>query len=267
MSFLDSVVNMASSAWGWATGGSTSAGVARAAALAYMLRQVQKSINKDNDSDTGRSDSDYEGIPSPPDPGVREQVDPDTENTIPVIYGQAHVGPRVIDAAMTNNNGTMWYALTICEQTGPHMSTGLPSKIDFLDVFWNSRKLNFGLDGFTVASMVDADGNVDENPKGLVRVYVYSGGSTSPVRILGKYGDGNSSPAYNLMPNWTTDHAMSDLVFAIVSVDYSKEKNVTGLGTMEFKIRNSLVMAGDCLYDYMTNSRYGAGIPPEEINQ
>jgi hypothetical protein len=34
---------------------------------------------------------------------------------------------------------------------------------------------------------------------------------------------------------------------------------------MTFVIENSMKLAGDCLYDLMTNTRYGAGINPEEI--
>jgi hypothetical protein len=58
---------------------------------------------------------------------------------------------------------------------------------------------------------------------------------------------------------------MSDLVFAIIRLDYDAEKNVTGLGNVRFKISNSMTQPGDCLYDYMTNTRYGAGIDPTEI--
>ena len=73
-------------------------------------------------------------------------------------------------------------------------------------------------------------------------------------------------PAWSIMPGWTSAHTMNDLVFAIVKVEYNKEKNVTKLGKLDFKIRNSMTEPGDCLYDYMTNTRYGAGIDPQEIN-
>jgi hypothetical protein len=53
---------------------------------------------------------------------------------------------------------------------------------------------------------------------------------------------------------------MSNLVFVIVRVDYNKDKNITGLGDLTFEIKNSMKLPGDCLYDYMTNTRYGAGI-------
>jgi hypothetical protein len=58
---------------------------------------------------------------------------------------------------------------------------------------------------------------------------------------------------------------MTNLCFALIRIDYNREKNVTGLGDIKFVIENSMTKPGDCLYDYMTNTRYGAGISAEEI--
>ena len=80
------------------------------------------------------------------------------------------------------------------------------------------------------------------------------------------YNATNNNLAYNLFPQWTDAHTMNQLVFALVRIDYNKDKNSTGLGNLQFKLSNTMSMPGDCLYDYMTNTRYGAGIPPEEIN-
>ena len=59
---------------------------------------------------------------------------------------------------------------------------------------------------------------------------------------------------------------MDDLVFALIKVEYNKEKGITGIGNIEFKLKNSMTDPGDVINDYLTNSRYGAGIPAEEIN-
>jgi hypothetical protein len=59
---------------------------------------------------------------------------------------------------------------------------------------------------------------------------------------------------------------MSDLVFAIVKVDYNRDKNVTSIGDYQFKITNSMKLGGDCLFDYATNTRYGAGIRLADIS-
>jgi hypothetical protein len=58
---------------------------------------------------------------------------------------------------------------------------------------------------------------------------------------------------------------MSSLVFALVRVEYNKERNVTSLGDIQFKLTNTLSQPGDVVNDYMKNTRYGAGIPDTEI--
>lgn len=260
MSFLDDIVNVGSSAWDWISGSSTSAGVARAAALGLMLREVQSSINKDNESSssTGTTTNPYAN-------GAREQVDPDTENTVPIIYGQAYVAPKVIDAKLTDDNQTMWYALVLCEKTGNLMSTNEPSVISFKEVYWNQSRIVFNSDGITAKALVDESGNNSDDINGLVKFYFFNAGSNSPCNLSG-FTTGNTTPAYNLMPGWTSNHLCSDLVFVLVRVDYNATKQITGLGNLEFKLNNTLKRPGDVLYDYMTNERYGAGIKPEEIN-
>jgi hypothetical protein len=46
---------------------------------------------------------------------------------------------------------------------------------------------------------------------------------------------------------------------------YSSEKNLTRIPTIRVQLTNSMTMPGDVVYDYMTNTRYGAGIDPSEI--
>ena len=60
---------------------------------------------------------------------------------------------------------------------------------------------------------------------------------------------------------------MNNLAFVLVSIVYNAEKNLTGLGNMQFKVTNTMKQPGDVLFDYMTNARYGAGIPEAEINK
>jgi hypothetical protein len=45
----------------------------------------------------------------------------------------------------------------------------------------------------------------------------------------------------------------------------NKDKGITGLPNMRFHVTNSMTLPGDCLLDYMTSTRYGAGIPREGI--
>lgn len=247
MSWLDSVVSFGKDLL---TGQGTGSKIARAAIAGIVLRQVNKSAKESNET--------KQEI----DPGVREQVDADTDHSIPVVYGTAFVGGKITDAVLTNDNKTMWYCLTICEKTG-NLINGTPSQIFIDKVYWDQNEVRFNTDGVTASTLVSEDNVSSNNINGLVKIYLYSGNSDSQVFPLGYSGTAVS--AKTLFPNWTTNHTMSDLVFAIVRVDYNKDKGFTGIGNLEFKVRNTMTAAGDVLYDYMRNTRYGAGIKDEEI--
>jgi len=182
-----------------------------------------------------------------------------------VVYGTAFVKGIITDAWLTADKTTMWYCVTICEKTGnTNLGSGAASVLSFEEIYLNESLIAFQSDGITVASITDANGNTSTDPAGLIKIYCFNNGSTSPVVPTG-YVNGGLSSAYSLMPNWTVNHTMNSLVFALVKIEYSKEKNVTSLGEIEFKIKNTMTQPGDCLYDYMTNTRYGAGIPSAEI--
>lgn len=260
MSFLDDILDVGSSIWKGLTGPGVGAGIAKATALGYLLKEVTSSINKDNQkpaaADTNK-----------PDPGVRLQVAPDTNHAIPIVYGEAFLGGIVTDARLVNSNQTMWYCLTLCEKTGTLLSDSSTSVITFKDIYWGDQRLVFQSDGITVASLIDNDGNTNSDINGLVRIYCFNNGSSSPVVPTG-YTNGSLAAAYSVWAGgsfWTANHTMSDLVFALVRIDYNKEKNITGLPELTFKLSNTMKQPGDCLYDYMTNTRYGAGIPSAEI--
>lgn len=254
MSWFDDLVDFGSSAFDWATGSSNSAALARAAGLAFLLNELNSSTNPENET-------------KPADQAKtkwsREQIDPSTDNFIPVVYGKAFIGGLVTDAWLEDDNQTMWYCITICEKTGTLMSTKQDSVISFLNMYWNDNEIIFYNDGYTAAKIVDQDGNESTNIDQLVQVTFYNNGSNSPTNMDG-YPTLNV-PAYALFPNWTPQHTMDNLVFALVKVKYSAEKNVTGLGSIKFHISNTLKQPGDVMYDYMLNTRYGAGINSEEI--
>lgn len=259
MSFLDSVLDFAGDALGVLTSNTTGGAIARAVGSAIILNQTQDTVKKENTVPTTAQPQNA----TQPDFGVREQVDPDTTHSIPVVYGTAFTGGIVTDAVMTGDNTVMWYCITICERTG-NLINGTPSVINIDAVYWNQNEVQFSSDGVTVASFKDEDGVINTNPNGLIEMYFYNNGSSSQVFPLGT--SGSSLPAYSRFPNWTGSHTMNQLVFCLVKVTYSKTKQVTGLGRLEFKVRNTMTEAGDVINDYLTNSRYGAGIAPEEIN-
>jgi hypothetical protein len=256
MSFLNTLTDLGKTAIGAFKGSGLGPSLARTAALGLAITAISKSINKDNTkpsaSDTTRADK-----------LSRVQQSPDSQHSIPVVYGSAFISAKVTDAVLTNNNQSMFFVMTICEKTGNLMSTNQPSQFTFNEVYWNGSKVNFQNDGVTLASVTDAEGNTTTDEAGLIKIYCYGGNSATPVNVVGS--SANLLPAWSVMPGWTTNYTMSDLVFAIIKIDYNSEKNVIGLGEVSFKITNSLTLPGDAVFDYMTNTRYGAGIPESEI--
>lgn len=252
MSFLDDIVDVGRGALGWIGGDSIAAGLARTAITGYALNRLTNSINKENSQDQV-------------DPGVREQVDASPDHYIPVVYGTAYLGGIITDAVLTNNNNTMYYCLTLSEKTGnTGLGAGNPSTFQFGNIYRDDMRLVFANDGITVKEAVDRNGTVCTKAEGKIRVYCFAGNSSTPIAPKG-YTNVPTTPAYSIMPGWTSNHDMTDLVFAIVSIDYDATNDIRGLGNFRFELINSMSYPGDCLYDYMTNTRYGAGIPAGSI--
>ena len=250
MSFIDDIVGVGKDVVGWFGGSGVGPTLAKTALAGLALNQVTKSINRNNNQ---------------PDTGSRIQVDPNTDNKIPVVYGRAVLGGIITDAELVNNNKTMYFCLTICEQTGNlNLGAGSASQLSFKDIYWNDERIVFKSDGITVDYTVDTAGTQNTNYQDLIKIYCFSGSSSNPV-VPTVYSNAGLVPAYSIMPSWTANHTMDDLIFAIVRVDYNKEKSVTSLEKVEFVIENTMNNPGDCLYDMMTNTRYGAGIDPTEI--
>jgi hypothetical protein len=252
MSWLKKIIGFGAAVVGIATGGWIGA-IAKTVVTGYVVGKVTAAINKKNTPE------------QPPDPGVRAQVEPNPNHKVPVVYGTATLGGIVTDAQLTNSNQTMWYCLTICEQTGRlNLGQGAISTLYFDEIYWNDQKVAFASDGVTAASTTDRDGVVDTKINGLVKIYCYNG-SSSNVMAPGGYVVANPTNAADLMPGWGADYNMPALVFALIRVDYNKDKGITGLGNVTFRIRNNMTQSGDCLYDYLTNTWYGAGIQATEI--
>lgn len=264
MSFIDDIIdtssNLLSGVGDFLSSGSVVSNIAKTALMGYTVNKINKSIQKDNTkSDTAVVN------PTKPDPGVRLQVNPDPEHKIPVVYGSAYLGGIITDAALSTDHKTMYYCITICEQTGPvGLGAGADSVITFNDIYWNDQRLIFQGDGQTVSYSIDREGNIDRSLNGLVKVFPFSGNSSTPVNVE-HYSAPSLLGAASRMLNWDSTKQMNDLVFAIVQITYSKEKNLTSLGNIKFHLTNSLTQPGDCLYDYLTNTRYGAGIDATEI--
>jgi hypothetical protein len=264
MSWLDDIVDVGSGVMDWFGENPIAGNILKTVTTGYALSKVAQSMNKENEAaPTGRDTASVR--PEQPDTGVRIQLPADTNTKIPVVYGSAFIGGKLIDARMTSDNQTMWYAYVLSERTGKTvLGTGADSYFKFNDIYWNDQRMVFKSDGITANYTVDRNGKIDRSISGLVEVYCYNNGSNNPTPIE-NYTSGATSPAYDLMPDWDNSWSLDELILVIVKVTYSKEKNVNGIAQMQYHITNSMTKPGDVLYDYMTNTRYGAGIDPQEI--
>ncbi len=201
-----------------------------------------------------------------PNQGTRIQLAPDTGNKIQVCYGNVLTSGPVCDANISNENKRMHFFIVLSEETDTGTFTIGSQGIRFGD-----KKLIFG-SGATahqITGVYDANGTTVNNWSGKIRVRVYAGGTSSGNQIFPVPGGGVTAvAATTMMPHWTTttDYKGTDLVFAMVELDYDAEEGLTNMDAMTFDLRNSLRSPGNVILDYMQNTRYGAGISSDLID-
>jgi hypothetical protein len=197
----------------------------------------------------------------------KELEPPRGENRIPVIYGQAFTGGTLIDAKLSQDRRKLTLAIILSEKTGPKISDGLQSVFTCRWLLYNDQRVTLRPDGVTFQSLSNPQTGVTTNTiDGLIKVWIYDGGSTKNRRI-GASAVVPTEPAWAIMPGWTeATHPMNELLFAIVQVEYNANRGVTQLEDLQFSIFNSMTLPGDVLHDYMTSERYGAGIKVGDIN-
>jgi hypothetical protein len=262
VSFITDIVKYGLGQFGIEATGDTPSAIASSAITSFLNQRVNSAIKKSNPAVTGSPTTETV------ERNVTVELKADTNASIPVVYGEGFVEPKLVDAQITNNNCTMWYAVALSEVTGSDIS-GTPSQITFEEIYWNGKKLTFSYDGVTVAAAwegIGASAKSDTSLSGNVKIYCYNNGSESPCNVRPQGLEVLHGNAYEVMPLWTSNHQMSNLVFAIIRVDYDAENEVTSIGNLKFKLRNSLKKPGDVIYDFMNNTVYGAGIPQDTVS-
>lgn len=119
--------------------------------------------------------------------------------------------------------------------------------------------------GVNVTALYDeSTATYDYNVKDKMQIYFYRNGSNAPA---------NSSlsaievmQASNLVYKWDSTKLMTNCAFAIVHLIYNNDAGTTSLQQTRFQLTNSRHAPGDCFYDYMTNTVYGAALPVSQIN-
>jgi hypothetical protein len=200
-----------------------------------------------------------------PNPGNRQQIPPATDNKIPVVYGTAWVGGTIVDLSITSDNQKLFYCLALTEVTNTNQGQ-TPDAITFGTIYYGGKRVVFdGAEPFKVVQLVDdSTGIVDTSIAGKINIYLYSNGSNSPAN--------SSQSAISLMNSagltytWANSKLMTNCAFAIVQLTYSQTANIRGIEQTKFQVINSRNSAGDCIQDYLINTRYGAALPIAQIN-
>lgn len=256
MSFFGGITNIF-------TGGGALGSIVRTVAMGYIVNKLSKSTNKENE--TGSRTGEQKNAPGI-DNGVRLQVPPAADEKIPVLYGSAYFGGIISEAVMSNNNQRMHYVLTLAEKTGTLYSNSAVTSYSFGSIYWNDQTVTFKADGVSIDYTTDRSGNRDDSLNDLVKIYCYAGGSASANQRFPTGTSGTAVNAYSVVSGWNSNHAMTNLIFAVVEVNYSAERNIKGIGDVKFQITSSMNKPGDVIYDYATNTLYGANIAAAEID-
>jgi hypothetical protein len=263
MSFISDIISFGLGKIGIKDKSGTISALASTAVTGLLLNKVNKSIKLNNPDDQSRE---IRVVP--------EISTVSTENTIPVVYGKSWLSGIVTDVQPSDDGCSLYYVVTLCEKTGPILSAANAASTIWIEqVQWRDYQITFQNDGFTSENLYYpfVDGPLDTSSintelNGKLEIYAYNNGSTGGTSFRKGYQSGTAPDARDLVPNWTVNHTMSDLAFVVIKVNYSTGANLTGISEFRFEVTNTMTQPGDVLYDYMTNTRYGAGIPAAEID-
>lgn len=205
-----------------------------------------------------------DGAGSSPNLGNRQQVPPATDNKLPIIYGSAYIGGQVIDLSISENNQELYYVMALSEVTGTESGQTVGT-FTFGNIYWGGKLVVFQGDGYTVASLLDESTGVhDTTVDGLLQFYLYSNGSNTPTNS--PYTAIEVMQTEGLIYTWDATKLMSNCAFAIIHLTYNAPASITGLQGTKFQLTNSMKATGDCIYDYLINTRYGGAIPASQID-
>ena len=249
---VTAVTSAATAVGAWLTSSAVGSLLVRTAISGLVSYAVSRTIGR-SQSATGA------------DPGVRLQLPPATNHKIPVLYGSAYFGGIITDAVLTNDNKYLWVMLTMSETTGPKLSDGNLPTYSLGEVYWNGNLVTFKSNGYEVDYVTDSNSNQDNAPDGLIWVAVYAGGSTSADQLTPPGTSLTPFNIYDVFPNWDANKGCNDLITAFLRLEYNSEKGVTGIGDWQFQLTNNTTLPGDCMFDYATNTRYGAGIAVADL--
>jgi hypothetical protein len=199
-----------------------------------------------------------------PNPGAGQQLPPAGDNKLPVIYGTGYTGGIIIDTSITSDNHTIYWVFALSEVTNTE-NGGTGDNITFGNIYWGGKLCIFdSTDRTKVLRLKDESTDIEENISGFMNIYLYKNGSDAPANSSQSAISVMQNP--NLIYKWDNDKRMTNTAFAIVRLQYSAKRNLTGLAQTRFQVINSRTNTGDCIYDYLTSARYGAAVLPENVD-
>lgn len=198
------------------------------------------------------------------DPGARQQLPPAANLSIPIVYGDAYLGGNFVDAVLSTDQKTMYYVLAISS-----ISTNGQFSFDTTDFWYGDRQITFDTTDLTkVVSLTDGSGNPQTNINGYMYINLYTSTNAGVITPINGSAPsvvmGGSDISASL--RWpASGRQMNGLAFAIVKLIYNRDAGTTGLEPITFKCSQYLngtgaAKPGDVWYDYMTDTRYGAGM-------
>lgn len=198
------------------------------------------------------------------DPGARQQLPPAANLSIPIVYGDAYLGGNFVDAVLSTDQKTMYYVLAISS-----ISANGQFSFDTTDFWYGDRQITFDTTDLTkVVSLTDGSGNPQTNINGYMYINLYTSTNAGVITPINGSAPsvvmGGSDISASL--RWpASGRQMNGLAFAIVKLIYNRDAGTTGLEPLTFKCSQYLngtgaAKPGDVWYDYMTDTRYGAGM-------
>lgn len=203
------------------------------------------------------------------DGGARIQLPPATDNKIGIVYGSAFMSGPITDAKITYDQKTMYYVIALAEVC----DTTATSFYGYGNVYYDGKLVGF--DGTDPAKVLTLTTNttpaqVDTKMQGYLYIYIFPNGSSDGVTPLPGANTPLTGPQIlgdiNIPNPWTNSDLMTNCAYAIVKVIYNVDAGTTALGALTVELQNNLTKPGAVIRDYMLNTRYGCGIPPDRID-
>lgn len=193
------------------------------------------------------------------DPGVEIRLGPNTRNRLPLLYGNWMNRGIVTFIGLSNNSQKLHAAIALGE--GPVASFGT--------IYIEDYELGFDTNGnvtsatkYSSTDTSDSSRTVVETTdrfNGRVRINTFLGGASNRNT---RWESAGAAP----VTGWLTTHTMTNVAWAAVEVDYSREHNLTGVPDIRFTGAGMYSNPALAVKDLLQNDRYGLGFADDMID-